>query len=333
MLTIPVTTLCASLILGGALPTEPAILPGAFRVWFDAAADGRLAIPGPIASRASHRRYVFVAGLQNERMPGYFAQNIAALRDLGVPAEAIHRLGPSSDGTFEQNIGALRVDIHALASIGPEPLVIIGHSRGACDALAFALREPRFVRERVEAIFLVQGPFGGSGVADYVLGEGEPMDRRMPRPARAAANLIGKAESIMLRRGRHSGIEDLASDSARRFWDRQLDERPEAAAVVGPRTYYLEGLAPPGAQPLFRRPVARYLETYYGPNDGMVAEGDQYLDGLGTRLGTFDVGHTDLTHRFPAARPKRRLRRALAEAVVMAVGRRPRHAPKAGGDS
>ena len=324
---ITTATLCASLIVGGVLPTEPAILPGAFRAWFDAAAEGRLEVPGPIAARASDLRYVFVAGLQNERMPGYFAQNIDALRDLGVPAEAIHRIGPSTDGTFEENIGALRVDIRALASIGPEPLVLIGHSRGACDALAFALREPRFVRDRVEAIFLVQGPFGGSGLADYLLGIGEPMDRRMPTPARAAANLIGKAESIFLKRGRHAGIEDLASDAAHRFWDRQLDERPEAVAVVGPKTYYLEGLAPPESQPLFRRPAARYLETYYGPNDGMVAQGDQYLDGLGTRLGTFDVGHTDLTHRFPAARPKKRLRRALAEAIVMAVGRRPRIVP------
>jgi len=41
---------------------------------------------------------------------------------------------------------------------------------------------------------------------------------------------------------------------------------------------------------------------------------------LGTVLAVLDVGHTDLTRRFPAARPKHRLRNALVDAIIMAVG-------------
>ena len=63
-----------------------------------------------------------------------------------------------------------------------------------------------------------------------------------------------------------------------------------------------------------------YLGTYYGPNDGLVALEDQSLPGLGTVLAVLDVGHTDLTRRFPAARPKHRLRNALVDAILMAVG-------------
>ena len=74
----------------------------------------------------------------------------------------------------------------------------------------------------------------------------------------------------------------------------------------------------------FRCETAWYLGTYYGPNDGLVALEDQSLPGLGTVLAVLDVGHTDLTRRFPAARPKHRLRRALVDAIIMAVGRHAR---------
>jgi hypothetical protein len=40
-------------------------------------------------------------------------------------------------------------------------------------------------------------------------------------------------------------------------------------------------------------------------------------------LAVLDAGHTDLTHRFPSARPQKRLRRALVDAILMAVATRP----------
>ena len=52
----------------------------------------------------------------------------------------------------------------------------------------------------------------------------------------------------------------------------------------------------------------------------MVALDDQTVPGLGTVVAVLDAGHTDLTNRFPWARPKPRLRRALIDAIVMAVG-------------
>jgi len=76
----------------------------------------------------------------------------------------------------------------------------------------------------------------------------------------------------------------------------------------------------PSHHPLFQRVTGWYLGTYYGPNDGLVALEDQSLPGLGTVLAVLDVGHTDLTRRFPAARPKHRLRNALVDAIIMAVG-------------
>ena len=288
----------------------PAVGPGEFQGWFDRAAEGRLRIPEEVQARVRRLRFVFVGGLGNERMPDYFAQNIAELRALDVPPEAIHAIRPSSHASLAANLEVIRAGFLDLAAAGPERLVVIAHSRGACEALAFALREPDFVRDHVAALFLVQGPFGGTGLADYVLGEGEPMDRRMPLRARLVAKAVCGLERSSLRRGRHGGLEGLTRDAAREFWRGELEANAEAIPVVGPRAFFVEAMVPPSRQRLLRKPLARYLHTYYGPNDGVVLASDQSLEDLGTRLGPLDVGHTDLTHRFPAARAQRGLRRA-----------------------
>lgn len=316
----PSLVLKVALLLGGVHPA-PTIKPSEFQDWFLASFDGTLELDDDLTERVQEFRYVFVMGLMNERSPGYLEQNVRELKQLGVPSNRIHRIAPSSDASFRENLDEIRAAFKEVAEQGSEPMVIIGHSRGACDALAFALHEAEFISERVVALFLVQGPFGGSGAADYVLGSGVPMDRKIPPPARALANLFRNAAARKLERGKHSGIVDLTSDASERFWKRLLVSRRSAIPIVGPRTFYIEATVPPSRQPPLRRPVARYLETYYGPNDGLVAAGDQYLPDLGTRLGMLEVSHMDLTHRFPAARPQRRLRGALVQAIAVSVGR------------
>jgi pimeloyl-ACP methyl ester carboxylesterase len=299
----------------------PAVEPSAFRAWFDEAARGRLRVPATTRRRAAGFRYVFVGGLGGERMPGYFDQNAKALRALGVPRRAIHVVQPSSRRTVEANRDAVRDEFRRIAELGPEPLVVIAHSRGACDALAFALHEPCFVRDRVAAMFLVQAPFGGSPLADRVLGEGEPMDRRMPQVARLIGYLLGLRERALVESGRHAGLAGLTREGSRAFWRRMLLEHADALPIVSPRVYYVESQARPARLRLFQRALGHYLGTYYGPSDGMVVREDQTLPGLGTSLGTLDAGHADLTRRFPATRAGRRWRKALVQAVVMAVGR------------
>ncbi len=312
--------LTLTLLAAGPDPT-PAVGPDEFRRWFDRAVEGRLRISEEVRERARGLRYVFVGGLHNERMPGYFAQNVAELEALGVPRAAIHVIQPSSHSDFAENLDAIRAGFLDAAAAGPERLVVVAHSRGACDALAFALHEPAFVRDRVAALFLVQGPFGGTGLADYVVGEGEPMDRRMSPRARIVARVAVGLERSALRRGRYAGLEELTLDAARGFWRHELEANADAIPVVGPRTFFVEAVCPPSRQRLLRKPLARYLSTSYGPNDGVVVESDQSLEGLGTRLGPLVVGHADLTNQFPAARAQRKLRRALIRAIVMAVGR------------
>lgn len=317
------TALLALAFLPRGAEAVPAFTPDDFQGWFDGSCEGRLQIPDAVERRARRFRYVFVGGFQNEHMPGYFVHSIKELRARGVPRQAIHHLNPSSHQTLETNLAEIRSAFLAIAVEGPEKLVIIAHSRGACDALAFAIQDEAFVRDRVEALFLVQGPFGGTGVADFVMGEGEPIDHQMPAFHRAWARLMARFELFLMKRGFYGGFPDLTRNASKRFWGRMLEEHPEALSVVGPRTFYVQSQLDPSRQRFFHRTTARYLHTYYGPNDGMVVLDDQYLPGVGTSLGILHAGHTDLTHKFPSTRALRRLRKALIQSILMAVGQEP----------
>jgi pimeloyl-ACP methyl ester carboxylesterase len=321
-------SLFLGLALMGGVGDGPRVTPGEFRTWFEAAAEGKLLIDEEVERRAGRYRYVFVEGFRNEGMPGYFAQNVKELRARGVPREAIHVIEPSSDKTVGENAGDVREAFREAAGAGPERLVVIAHSRGACDALAFALRHPKFVRDRVRALFLVQGPFGGTGVADYVTGEGPPMGREVPLRQRAVGGLIAGLEKRQLNRGRHGGLADLTRSASQDFWERLCDEHADAIPVVGPKTFYVTTETRPSRLGPLRRAPARYLHEHFGPNDGVVALDDQSLPDVGTVLAVLDAGHTDLTGRFPSARGGRQLRRALIQCVVAAVGRTDDPAPR-----
>jgi pimeloyl-ACP methyl ester carboxylesterase len=298
----------------------PKVSPAEFRIWFDAARRGRLEIPDQTAQVARRHRFVFIGGLHIGVMPGYLAQNIKELRACGVPRGFIHVINPSSSHTISENAAEIRLKLNDLAALGPEKLVIIAHSRGACDALAFAIENPAFIADRVCALFLIQGPFGGSGVADYIAGDGPAIDREMPPVYRLAGRLVGRLAVSFMREPKHQAITSLGRKASHDYWERALEANPDAIPVVAPRIFYVTSQSRLSRHPLLQRVTAWYLGTYYGPNDGLVVLEDQAVSKLGTVLAVLDAGHTDLTHRFPSARPQPRLRRALIDAILMTVG-------------
>jgi hypothetical protein len=298
----------------------PLVLPEEFRSWFDAACVARSPFPAKVKSAARRYQYVFVGGFHNERLPGYFAQNAKELRAIGIPWRAIHFIFPSSDETVVGNSESVQDRFEEIADGSPEKLVVIAHSRGACDALAFALHNPEFVSEHIEAFFLVQGPFGGTGVADYLMGEGPRMGNEMPLKYRIIAKVLARLERIVLDRGTHDGLPSLTRQRSRDFWKAELKEHAAALPVVGQKIYFVTSETAPSRLSVFQRAIASYLATYFGPNDGMVALEDQTVPGVGTVLAVLDAGHSDLTNHVPLKRSTRKLRRALIDAIVMAVG-------------
>ena len=297
--------------VGGGVPFED---------WFCSARRGDLELPAPVARKACGYRYVFVGGFRNERIPGYFAQNMAELRVLGVPRGSIHVIYPSSVQTAEQNAGEVRARFLEIAGEGPEKLVVIAHSRGACDTLAFAIANAGFVGDRVEALFLVQGPFGGSGLAEYALGRGEPMDRRIPWRDRILGKLAGCAMRLTARGPGRDVLEGMTREASRAFWVEALARHAGAAETIGPRTFYVRSQIEPSRLHFARRAIAWYLRIHHGPGDGMVALADQMLPAVGTVVATLEAGHADLTQRFPASRAPKAMRRALIRSILMAVG-------------
>src|SRR5579864_4855257 len=234
---IPAALLGASILFGGT--PQATIAPADFQRWFDESASGLLRIPDEVEQRAQRFRYVFVGGFQNEFKPGYFAQNIKELKALGVSRKAIHEIYPSSRKTIDESRDEVRDQFLEIAGAGPEKLVVIAHSRGACDALAFALENPDFTRDRVAFLFLVQGPLGGSPLADYVLGDGKPMDHSMRMRHRVMFFLSGKVERVLWKRGIHAGLPALGQSTSERFWDRLREGQADSAAIVGPKTFYV----------------------------------------------------------------------------------------------
>ena len=182
------------------------------------------------------------------------------------------------------------------------------------------MHEPDFVRDRVEAFFLIQGAFGGTGLADYVLGEGEPMDDQMsarpsvPRPRdRGIRRLPARTRQAR-------GIDRTDARRLAGLLELALETHADALPIVGPKVFYVEAKVQRSRLGPFLRAMASYLGAYYGANDGVVAVEDQTIPGLGTSLGVLDAGHPDLTRRFPATRAGRRFRKALMQSIVMAAG-------------
>ena len=199
-------------------------------------------------------------------------------------------------------------------------MVVIAHSRGSCDALAFALENPEFVLEHVHALFLIQGPFGGTALADYVVGEGPPVDGRMPLGHRVVSRAVAKVEGYLLDHGKHGGLPALTRRASEEFWQDMLEENSDAIPIVGPKTFYITGQIPPSEHRFFQRPIASYLELHLGENDGVVALEDQSLAELGTVLAVLDAGHTDLPTASPPARASQRMRKAVIDAIIMGIG-------------
>ena len=285
----------------------------AFRAWFERQSQHPTALPVATVQAARAYRYVFIAGFLNEGFQsGYFSQNRQALLDAGVKAGAIEVLFPKSGNTVAQNVEVLSRSLPALAAKGPQKLVLIGHSKGAVEALAFAVGAPDFLRDHVQRIFLVQGAFGGSGIADYITGTGHPLDDRMaPVPRVLFALAAGWGELLDSRID--GGFQSLSRVRAAELWKRL----PRLPDELTERVFFIRSQRDPDKVCPLLWLTAKYLATYYGPNDGLLVISDQWVPGAGQLLGDLDADHSGLTVAGPVSDWPARVRRAFMHALLM----------------
>lgn len=315
----------AGLLTGLLLGLSPQARAGnAFEEAFRRASAGDLDLTRAQVRAAQGHRYVFIAGFRGDQLPGSFATAEKELRHLGVPRSSLHLIRPETAGTREDAVALLRTRLDAIAKDGGgDRLILIAHSRGATATLDFALRHPDFVRDRVDALYLIQGPFGGSGLADQAAGLGPAIDRQMPTRYRVAARIAAAVFRASAGRKGDQAVREMTTRASRDYWRTLIRDRPDAVAVVGPRTFFIRSSIPPDRLRFFRRALAWYLRTYQGASgDGMVAVADQWLPDLGTVIGTVEAGHSDLAYRRGRSRGTRRLPQALIQAIVVAVAHR-----------
>ena len=265
-----------------------------FATWYEEGKTGQLALSWAVENHLQDFRFVLVAGFLNEVFPGAFSENVSELTRLGVPKERIYTLYPSSSETYLSNSHWLRQQLENIEEKGSGRIVLIAHSRGAVDVLADAIQNEAWTKRNVAAIFLFNGPFGGSPLANYMEGDAPIAGPSMPKKARDLAYLYGSASQLLIKPYAESGLREMTLERSNSFWKRLLAEFPQAPSELGPFIYYVKArFVPDGTDP-FMYATGTYLSTYYGDNDGIVLTKDQFLPEIGSVLAVLDCNHNDL---------------------------------------
>lgn len=276
-----------------------------------------LQLPPAVRAGAAQTRFILVAGFLNEGMPCYFQENVQALRDGGVPASQIHILFPESGRGIEDNVAPLARQILQLTDHDDKRLVLIGHSKGAVELLAAAVLTPELAR-RASTILLIQGAFGGSGIADFIQDVGRPMSPQIPWQ-HAVWLWTSKAAGSVLNQAINPGFSSLRRDYARAYWTNLLTRHARDIREVSPKVYYIRSYVHPDHAAPILNCTGWYLHTAYGPNDGLVEYDDQYVVGIGRDLATLEADHAGLTSGMPISHVSERVRRALMWTILHTV--------------
>lgn len=270
--------------------------------------------------RAAEFEYVFFGGIVGEYLKplGHFADMRAELFRLGVPRAQTHLYFPRSTRTVEENArGFVRESLVSLASRTPRKLVIVAHSKACLEVLAFALAHPEFVEKRVEALFLVQGPFGGSPLADYLMREALP-EWRAGRGTRLGMFLFGKIAGALHPWIR--GVESLTTSASNRRNEGWRALGADVAEKLADKILYVQSFVDAKRATARVRVGAHFIESLGRVGDGAVA-----LDAQKGCIGKHCVVLPDVDHSLPCSRlltwrsPRRAW--AFAQAVLASVGR------------
>lgn len=269
-------------------------------------------------SRNSQRfHFVFVGGFLNEGLPGYFSDNSNALLDAGVSRDRIHFIFPNSDHSVEENYIDLKWQLRELRESfdDGEKLILIGHSKGASEVLASILTMSQWSARWIEQVYLIQGAFGGSGVADYIRGKGRPVDKSLPWYQRLLFKNLSLA-AVILNWRVAKGFESLETEAAKAFWRSHLQKYSRGVSRLTDRIFYITASTHPEQMSKTLKWSGWYLESSYGRSDGLVLEKDQLLPELGFPLLNLEADHTDLTVSRPVSDQSAKVRFALTQTIL-----------------
>lgn len=259
--------------------------------------------------------YVFVAGFLNEGVIGYFKDNKKALLRAGIPKKQIHIINPSSSRSFSKNIPSILKKLKRIKNSKNNELVVIAHSKGAAEVLALAVSHSKFIEDNIHKIYLVQGAFKGSGVADYIQGSGPRMSKNAPLKERLWFKLAGRTAKIM---GPiiNNGLTSLTHEYANNYWKKAFVNFGYPSNILSQRIGYITSHEHPNFMAEVVDCTGWYLHTSFGKNDGLVELKDQYFKNFGNLLITLKADHTDLMTSKPISNVSKKLRFNLMKAIL-----------------
>jgi pimeloyl-ACP methyl ester carboxylesterase len=124
----------------------------------------------PLPAEARRLAYVFVGEPLGSFIPGYLQENLQPFRERGFHTRLLPVLAGADAATGARNVMEV---VRRIAEAGRR-VVVVGHGRGAVDALDALSLYPELT-PAVRALVALQAPFGGSPLASDVAEVGGPL--------------------------------------------------------------------------------------------------------------------------------------------------------------
>ncbi|MBI5595531.1 MAG: GNAT family N-acetyltransferase [Elusimicrobia bacterium] len=118
---------------------------------------------GPLPAALARTRILVVPGLFGNHVGDLYGGNLRRLQALGLRGEVLR---VDTEGRTEA--GLRRIEDAVRAS--PEPVVLVGHSRGGVMVHDWFRTAPAELKAKVARVVVFQSPISGTGFADWVLG-------------------------------------------------------------------------------------------------------------------------------------------------------------------
>lgn len=186
----------------------------------------------------------------------YFDDQMRWLAEIGVPHE---RVQIESEAGIRRN--GPRIAARLAAS---EPAVIISHSKGCLDVLEALVSDPA-LWPRVSLWIAIQGPFGGTPVADTVIGN---------RIFRGVADLALRAAG-----GEIASLEEMRQSSRAEYHEQHREVIARLLETV-PTLCFASHLTRAQLRTTFLVPTVELIGAKFGlPNDGLVPATAAQLEG------------------------------------------------------
>lgn len=254
-----------------------------------------------------------------------FRDSMAVIERID-PDVPVNRICPPSERSVENNVEYVRRQIRLIAAHNPNRnIVLIGQSKGGVEIVQTLAVYPELMRpnERrgyhVAGVVTISAPFGGSAIADLLLGENPLLTEQWEEFAivnKIPDNGLVRLITRIFIGATFDGFESLTTVRSEERKRRTLDKLDaRTRRLLNQRVYYVTSRRyhdRDGDLPVVVRPIAKFLSFLDPDNDGLVFERNQRWNDFGTHLLEIEgASHFSLVEVYSEPRCRREFTRLL----------------------